>query len=560
MVAPVSLPNLSADPNARARRIASIRRRYRYEENNHRAFALAGNLPLNEAFDAKYLGLLGKMYIRAYKLTARGRTLHARAKLTGRLDLKRLYERIAEPVVSRELLETYDDDAEFARQRLSGNNPVNIRRLRSVAELPSGFPLDDPRLGRHSMSGRSLAEEIEAGKVFVDNYNFLRAALRPQTPTDSRWRDTYMPAPIVLYVWRPGDDARCELVPIAIQVDQDHDPTDNPLHTPAEPAAWALARFYVGVADMCAQQWVHHFFRAELSQLPFAVSTPRCLAPEHPVSVLLRPHLQFTLAINYAIWRAAFGPGALAHTLVGGSEATHFQITTDATGWLPFHARALEADLRARGVDEAPSEYPYRDDARLWWRAILRYVATYLELFYADDAAVTADVELAAWVEELESPDGGRLRLFPAGERLDSRERLADLLTQIIFTAGPYHAALHYPELEFMRLIPCFPGVANAPPPRGQFSWSRAHLQRALPRFSLGLLQFSTASKADLRYDTFGDYGGFCIDELPAARPVVAQLRRDLMEIEQTIRRRNELRAMPYEYLLPSRVPNSIHI
>ena len=83
----------------------------------------------------------------------------------------------------------------------------------------------------------------------------------------------------------------------------------------------------------------------------------------------------------------------------------------------------LPKTFKARGVDdpELLPNYPYRDDALLYWDAIHRWVSSYLSLYYHSDADVQADPELAAWFDELVRPtaagssgSAGRGRPAPA--------------------------------------------------------------------------------------------------------------------------------------------------
>jgi arachidonate 15-lipoxygenase len=222
--------------------------------------------------------------------------------------------------------------------------------------------------------------------------------------------------------------------------------------------------------------------------------------------------------------------------------------------------QALDADLAARGVEVQPTDYPWRDDGKLWWPAIQRFVDDYVALFYANDQAVRDDTELQAWIAELQAADGGHLRGLMPGPNLDTVAELTAVLGQFLFTAGPGHAAVHYPQTDYFTYIPAFPGAAYRPPPKDGEPVDEARIVDTLPPFSVGADQFQNNQIAYYRFDKFGDYSKYPLAKVSVAQPLITRLQDDLRVIEDQINTRNRTRARPYEYMLPSLVPNSINI
>jgi arachidonate 15-lipoxygenase len=215
------------------------------------------------------------------------------------------------------------------------------------------------------------------------------------------------------------------------------------------------------------------------------------------------------------------------------------------------------ATLERRGVASAPAEYPYRDDARIFLTAIRRFCHAYVALFYTNDGAMAADDELRAWARELSDPRGGALRQVSLGPAIASREELAEILAHVLFTAGPQHAALHFPPTADFTAVASFPAALyDAPAEPGAPDF----LAYALPPADRALEQFETNHIASYRYDRFGDYARYPLGRVEAAEPLVRRLPEDLEDVERTIATRNAARARPYVFLRPSLVPNSVNI
>jgi arachidonate 15-lipoxygenase len=185
---------------------------------------------------------------------------------------------------------------------------------------------------------------------------------------------------------------------------------------------------------------------------------------------------------------------------------------------------------------------------------------------------VRADGALQAWTEELIDPDRGAVNGLVPGDRLDSRQTLVDLLAQVLFTAGPGHAAQHYSADYFYRFTPAFPAAAYKPPPRcktpegaGTTAVTDPPLNFAtwlsmLPPIDRAALQFRSNTFTNYRYDRFGSYERFPLGRLPQAREPIARLHAALANVEAVIQQRQSERLFAYEFALPSLVPNSINI
>ena len=63
----------------------------------------------------------------------------------------------------------------------------------------------------------------------------------------------------------------------------------------------------------------------------------------------------------------------------------------------------------------------------------------------------------------------------------------------------------------------------------------------------------------DYQFDVYGTYRDRRVLASPRLREAGLRFERRMREAEETIRRRNAIRLLPYEILLPSAVPNVIN-
>jgi arachidonate 15-lipoxygenase len=533
----------NAPPRARRAReetLKAARARYAYAhevDNPLGPVPVAGRFPRSESYALRWaLPFLPNLV----------RSLLA----TGRYRLRALLE----DVVGRRGAEGLSDAA-FARSWLDGPNPLILERLRDRARLDARLGISDAELQR-VLPGASIAAELAAGRLYLVDYALIEEALL-QGGRDSRWREKYLPAPVVLLCERAGVDPLCDLVPVAIRIDPRGAREPNPLYLRAPTPAWELAKLFACVADYNHQALSGHIHRHHYLAEPFAVSTPRQLAPEHPLRVLLEPHVAFTIAVNHAAFGLLKTPGSIFDQLYAGTLVETRRIM--ARSHERFAAlRGIETDFVARGMADGLSDFPFRDDARLWSAALDAFVSRYVRFYYPDDRAVRDDWELSAWTAELEAPSGGALHGLVRSGRLESRDELAALLAAFLFAAGPGHAALHFPQQDFLTHVDVHPAAAYQPPPREEAN--TLSLAATLPPRTRGMAQTLNTHLAHYRFDRFGDYRAHRLGRVPAARPIVTRLRAELRHIERTIEERNRRRPRPYRYLLPSLVPNSINI
>nr|5MEF_A Chain A, Arachidonate 15-lipoxygenase [Rippkaea orientalis PCC 8801]5MEF_B Chain B, Arachidonate 15-lipoxygenase [Rippkaea orientalis PCC 8801] len=552
----------------RNRAIAQQREAYQYSETA--GILLIKTLPQSEMFSLKYLIERDKGLVSLIANTLASNIENIFDPFDKLEDFEEMFPLLPKPLV----MNTFRNDRVFARQRIAGPNPMVIERV--VDKLPDNFPVTDAMFQKIMFTKKTLAEAIAQGKLFITNYKGL-AELSPgryeyQKNGTLVQKTKTIAAPLVLYAWKPEGfgDYRGSLAPIAIQINQQPDPITNPIYTPRDGKHWFIAKIFAQMADGNCHEAISHLARTHLILEPFVLATANELAPNHPLSVLLKPHFQFTLAINELAREQFISAGGYADDLLAGTlEASIAVIKAAIKEYMDnFTEFALPRELARRGVgigdvdqrgENFLPDYPYRDDAMLLWNAIEVYVRDYLSLYYQSPVQIRQDTELQNWVRRLVSPEGGRVTGLVSNGELNTIEALVAIATQVIFVSGPQHAAVNYPQYDYMAFIPNMPLATYATPPNKESNISEATILNILPPQKLAARQLELMRTLCVFYPNRLGYPDTEFVDV-RAQQVLHQFQERLQEIEQRIVLCNEKRLEPYTYLLPSNVPNSTSI
>jgi arachidonate 15-lipoxygenase len=460
-------------------------------------------------------------------------------------DYAAQFRTIGLPAVSRD----YHDDKVFALMRLAGPNPVLLRR---IARLDDRFPVS-AELFTAVMAGDSLDAAGGEGRLYLADYQMLENVENGTFPDAQK----YLYAPLALFV---VDKTSKELRPVAIQCKQ-LPGANNPIFTPADGYSWLLAKTIVEVADGNYHETITHLGRTHLLTEPFVLATYRQLALNHPLTLLLRPHFEGTLAINDMAQRHLINPGGAVDQLLGGTIQSSRTLAVGGLENYSFNDSMLPVTFQARGVED-PSilpNYPYRDDALLYWQAIRRWVAAYLALYYFSDADVQQDRELTAWLSELLAEDGGRVRGLGHDGAIGTRDYLTDVVTLIVFTSSVQHAAVNFPQYDLMSYVPNMPLACFRPAPTAKSGATLQDYLDMLPPLPHAGLQLSIGYLlGSVHYTMLGHYPFGYFQDPRVSEPLTA-FQKDLADIDATIQQRNQQRR-PYLFLVPSGIPQSINI
>lgn len=457
--------------------------------------------------------------------------------------------------------QAWQDDGVFASQRLAGLNPLAVSLVTDGAgegvNWNSLSPKLSPTILGAQYNGQALTDILQDGRLYVTDYSSLQGIV-----PDGQ----FQMAPVALYA-KPRDFPG--LMPLAIQLTQN--PGDDYAYlAPQGPQdgvdyRWLTAKSYVQCADLNQNQIINHLAMTHLIEEAFALATHRHLAWQHPLFRLLDKHLTALMVINQLGMMTLVNPGGLVDQVLDVRLAGAMKLIENAYASWTFDDMGLPAQLKGRGVSDTGRlpYYPYRDDGLLIWNRLGEYVDEYVSLYYKSDADVTGDYELKNWAQQLSgAADGGAGKVPGFPGKITTRAQLSDILQRIIWTAGPQHAAVNFPQTEFTNFVPNAPGAITAEPPQGVVSESA--LVRLLPGKDATEAQFKTSyALAGYRYDQLLDYH-LCAED--GSEQLVRKYQNLLVTVDrQQIVASNEQRAaqpglLVYPYFLPENIPNSTSV
>jgi len=452
-------------------------------------------------------------------------------------EYNELFKAISLPDVSK----LFKKDDWFAWMRVAGPNPLVIERVKNISQV---FISKDKY--QIFIPEESLEEGISRGRLYIADYSIVS-----QLKAGSYPEQKYITAPKALFVVKDRT-----LVPVGIKI-------DNIVFYPnTDYWSWEIAKAFVQIADANHHELISHLGHTHLVIEAFVLATRRCLAPNHPLNILLLPHFEGTLFINNQAQKRLVTDKAPVDALLAGNIDSSRQFSVQSVQKFNFNKAMLPVAFADRGVDDPnllPS-YPYRDDGLLIWNAIKQWVVDYLNIYYQNsDDNVEKDTELQAWIAELLSPTGGRMTNIGEGGKIKTIAYLEECITLIIFTASAQHAAVNFPQSTIMSYAPAIPFAGYTPAPTSAVGATEEDYFNLLPPVSQAQGQLNlNFLLGSVYYTRLGDYTSI-LDRRVQQR--LRNFQDNLKAIEVTIRGRNERRTIgSYPYLRPSQIPQSINI
>jgi arachidonate 15-lipoxygenase len=485
-----------------------------------------------------------------------------------------------------EIVGAWRDDKIFSSQRLAGLNPMALNRVTidggvglRWSELRTKLsPQIDDKVVQHFLGRDStLAKAVQDNCLFACDFGALtKAKAAPDAP--GALRGKYLMGPIALFV-KTNQFRGVQIA--AIQLNQSDATTDFPVmcayqaDQPGNADKWLMAKMFLQAADLNYNQIVNHLAQTHLVEEAFALSTHRNLALQHPLHVLLSYHFAALLVINQVGILTLLNPtGLVQQILEGGLSGSLELIQQNYAAWT-FDDFDFPSNYQRRGLArEVLPYFPYRDDGTLIWDLLGRYVHDYLAMYYRPDTEgdkkVRSDYELQRWASELSregtGENGGLGRVAGLPPEIQSFDELCTIVHRLIWTAGPQHAAVNFPQLEYATFIPNLPGATYIDPPKSfqGTTIDSADLLRLLPPKEQTRTQVSTSyDLAGYHYDQLLDYYG---DLTLEAGQITKKYYDELVTtVTQKIADANKRRSMqegllPYKYFLPANIPNSTSV
>uniref|UniRef100_A0A3B1KIA6 Uncharacterized protein n=1 Tax=Astyanax mexicanus TaxID=7994 RepID=A0A3B1KIA6_ASTMX len=449
----------------------------------------------------------------------------------------------------KDLPEHWKEDEFFGYQFLNGANPTVVRQCR---RLPDNFPVTDSMV-QASMEDSSLTTEIMKGKIFLCDYALLDGV---QANTVNLRRQ-YVGAPLCLLYQNKND----KLIPIAIQCNQPAG-EENPIFVPGDSKEdWLLAKLYVRAADFLIHQLDAHLLRTHLLVEVYTLCTLHNLPAVHPVYKLLIPHTQYTLHINTLARERLLAKDGLIIKYSAVSKEGLNTVLRKALDSLQYSALCLPEDIEARGLKDIPNFF-YRDDGQEVWDIITKYVGGVLQFYYPSDIEVAADVELQKWIGDifLHGFLGNEKSNIPKAFR--SKDELIKFVTMVIFTMTAQHSALNSGQFDFGGWIPNSPPSLQSPPRKVKGRATEGTLLHTLPDVNVSVQSMAAVWGLTRKPEEFVSLGNHTEQYFtePDVVAVINVMKDELKQLSEKIKKRNEGKDLPYCYLDPAEIENSIAI
>uniref|UniRef100_A0A8C2JZG8 Arachidonate 5-lipoxygenase a n=1 Tax=Cyprinus carpio TaxID=7962 RepID=A0A8C2JZG8_CYPCA len=461
-------------------------------------------------------------------------------------DFERIFMRIKN-TISEYVMEHWKEDFMFGYQFLNGCNPVVIRKC---TEIPDKFPVTQKILEASLERGLTLEEELKEGNIFIADYELLDGVTPNATDPCTI---QYLAAPICLLY----KNSQNKIMPIAIQLGQSPG-EDNPIFLPTDDEHdWLLAKIWVRSSDFHVHQTVTHLLRTHLISEVFGIAMFRQLPAVHPVFKLLLPHIRFTIAINTKAREQLICECGLFDKANGTGGGGHVELVQKSMKNFTYRSLCFPEAIKARGMDsqEELPYYFYRDDGCRVWEAVTSFVTDVVNIYYDNDKTVQEDVEIQAFhsnctFSTIKCTFSTRMK------------QLVEYLTIVIFTASAQHAGVNFGQFDWCSWIPNSPPTMRKPPPTKKGEVDMKYIVESLPDRGRSCWHLG-AVWALSQFQENELFLGMYPDEHFIEKPVkdaMVKFCKNLSEVTKVIKNRNEGKKLPYYYLSPDRIPNSVAV
>uniref|UniRef100_A0A8C2ZED8 Uncharacterized protein n=1 Tax=Cyclopterus lumpus TaxID=8103 RepID=A0A8C2ZED8_CYCLU len=424
--------------------------------------------------------------------------------------------------------EHWKEDDFYGFQFLNGLNPKVIKRC---SELPPNFPVTE------EMVNLEIISVLGDGFVCLSSqYNFALIYLA------YNGEPLHVTAGLCLLYLNPEN----KLMPIAIQLHQQ--PSEqNPIFLPSDSETdWLLAKMFIKNVDSMDHQAVQHLMKTHFLAEVYTVAALRKFSVIHPLYKLLIPHFKSTLYINTGGRKNLFGPdGAFSIVCSLGYDGLT-ELMRRALSETTYSSLCLPEDITARGLESIPNFY-YRDDGLKLWDIINSFVKAVVEYYYPSDSEVRKDNELQEWISEIFT----HVIMLPTGfpESFHTVEEVIKFITMVIFTVTVQHAAVNNGQFDYYSCVPNISLLLRKPPPTTKGQSSMETILETLPNVGETVnFEVPMGSYPDERFQE------------PAPKQMIKEFQAELSNFSEAIATRNLLLKIPYSYLDPAHIENSIAI
>ncbi|KAM8725544.1 hydroperoxide isomerase ALOXE3-like [Acanthopagrus schlegelii] len=442
----------------------------------------------------------------------------------------------------------WNEDDFYGFQFLNGFDTNVIKRC---SELPQNFTVTEEMVKPFLEGGSSLQKEMEKGNIFLCDYEKMDGL--PTRMYDGQ--SLHVTGGFCLFYMNPENKLR----PIAIQLHQQPS-KENPIFLPSDSETdWLLAKMFIKNADVMQHQSVYHFMRTHHVAEVFTVATVRSLPVIHPLYKLLIPHVRYTLQINTMARKSIVGPAGILNKTSLGFEGM-MELMRRSLSELTYSSFCLPENIAARGLESIPNFY-YRDDGLKLWNIISSFVKSIVEYYYPSDSEVCKDTELQDWISEIFTHGflGDKASGFPAS--FHTVKEVTKFITMVIFTVSVQHAAVNNGQFDYC-WAPNGSLLLRKPPPTTKGESSMKTILETLPNVGETVTFSAMGWILSNKYTDMvplGTYPDERFDE-PAPKQMIKDFQAELSCLSEAITERNSQLKVPYTYLNPNQIENSITI
>ncbi|XP_040292489.1 polyunsaturated fatty acid 5-lipoxygenase [Bufo bufo] len=512
------------------------------------------DLPLDIQFDSEKVVDFVMNYTKAMENLFVNSFMHMfQSSWSDFADFERIFVRISN-TISEYVMQHWQEDFMFGYQFLNGCNPVLIKKCK---KLPENFPVTQEMVECSLERNLTLQEEMEHDNIFIVDFHLLDGISANKTDPCTI---QYLAAPLCLLY----TNLENKIVPIAIQLNQIPGP-ENPIFLPSDAKYdWLLAKIWVRSSDFHIHQTVSHLLRAHLVTEVFAIAMYRQLPAVHPIFKLIIPHVRFTIAINTKAREELICECGLFDKANATGGGGHVELVLRALKEFTYESFCFPEAIKLRGMEDKEKipYYFYRDDGIKVWEAILAFVEDVIDIYYESDETVCEDSELQAFVKDVlvfglqDNEASG----FP--KTIKTKEKLVEYITLVIYTSSGQHAAVNFGQFDWCSWIPNSPPTMRCPPPKKKGEVTIQCIIESLPDRGRSCWHLG-AVWALSQFQDNELFLGMYPDEHFVEKPVkkaMAKFRKNLEDITSFILDRNKNKKLPYYYLSPDKIPNSVAV
>ncbi|KAG7388606.1 Arachidonate 5-lipoxygenase [Phytophthora pseudosyringae] len=463
----------------------------------------------------------------------------------------RFYE-LFHPIVDAPTESVDHGDAGFGASRLSLRG-FNLRAVKDSDEDPEDETLTAENVASVCGAGASVASLRADKKLFVVDLATIGAWGDPDVLKVERDEETeetgaprkYLPSVVGYFCFNE------RLLPLAITL-VDSGLTYTPWDSPAE---WQLAKTALNAAEATFQQ-MQHFSESHTLSIPIRVELYRAFAERHPVRALLLRHFALDFGLEQQAGVVLFNTSTPLDRTFGLGAAGCVRLLEDQRTRISL-LDDIYRDVRGRGIQQLPHKYALY--GKMHADAISGFVASFLGVYYADDEAVAADVELQQWAAACAQIP--HLHDFPAA--FESRRQLRQLLARLVFQSVVKHHAMNGEVTWTTVAMPFSAAALWKPLPRRKERDGRAKVdvfsylqpRELFPAMVFLSSLFNRPRPEETTLKSVYHVAPF-IDDL-RLRPAIRAYDAELQAIDDFIVANEQHEALPYHVLRPGSLPQN---